>query len=181
MALTSTMYHFTIELSDTDRSVYETLKCTVAMHPSESLEYMAVRILAYCLEYEEGLVFTKGLSEGEEPALWQKHLDGRIKLWLEIGSPHPDRIHKAAKATDRVVIYTHKNPLSVLRQFDGKRVHRGEDIPLYSFEPEFLREFSEIIDRRNSLEVSVTGRVLYLALGGKTLSSNITERRLANA
>ena len=52
MALTATVYNFDIELADMDRGVYETLDLRVARHPSESAEYMVVRVLAFCLEYE---------------------------------------------------------------------------------------------------------------------------------
>jgi uncharacterized protein YaeQ len=54
VAQTATVYTATIDLADMDRNVYETLELRVARHPSETAEYMLVRILAYCLEYREG-------------------------------------------------------------------------------------------------------------------------------
>ena len=69
MALNSTVYNIVVELSDIDRGVYESLDLRVAQHPSESAEYMVTRVLAYCLEYTEGIEFTQGLSNADEPAI----------------------------------------------------------------------------------------------------------------
>ena len=77
MALSATVYHFQIELSDVDRGVYQSLDLRVARHPSESTPYLLTRVIAYALLFEEGIAFTKGLSTSEEPALWVKDLQGR--------------------------------------------------------------------------------------------------------
>ena len=58
MALTSTVYNFDIDLADADRGCYETIALRVARHPSESEEYLVTRVLAYCLEYAEGIAFS---------------------------------------------------------------------------------------------------------------------------
>lgn len=70
MALQSTPYKADISLTDLDRGVYETLRLTVARHPSETEERLAVRLLAYVLWYGEQIAFGRGLSDVDEPALW---------------------------------------------------------------------------------------------------------------
>ena len=87
MALKPTIFKFAIALSDVDNNRYLDLSLTVAQHPSETLERMMVRLLAYCLNAEDGLEFTRGLSENDEPDLWQHSLDGRILKWIEVGEP----------------------------------------------------------------------------------------------
>ena len=42
---------------------------------------------------DELLTFTRGLSENDEPDLWQKSLDGRIERWIEVGEPSLDRLN----------------------------------------------------------------------------------------
>ena len=99
MALTSTVYNLDVSFADADRGVYEDLALRVALHPSETLEFMLARVLAYCLEYEEGITFSKGgISDGDQPPLWVATPDGRIKTWIEIGTPDAERLNKAAKA-----------------------------------------------------------------------------------
>src|SRR5476649_189364 len=120
MALTATIHNFDIELADTDRHVYESLALRVARHPSESEEYLVTRLLAYVLEYAEGIEFSRGVSDPDEPAISIRDLTGRIKTWIDIGSPDAARLHKAAKSGARVVVYTHKNPEQFLKQQIGR-------------------------------------------------------------
>ncbi|HEX7186030.1 MAG TPA: YaeQ family protein [Thermoanaerobaculia bacterium] len=179
MALTSTVYNFDISLADVDRGVYETLALRVALHPSESLEFMLTRVLAYCLEYEEGIAFSKGgISEGDQPALWVTTPDGRVKTWIEVGLPDPERLNRASKSAGRVVIYTHRDPATIRRQAAGKRIHRAGEIEIHALDRRFLAELEPKIDRRTSFDLSVTGRQMYLTLGNESFSGAVTEHRL---
>ena len=104
MALTSTVYNFNIDLSDADRGVYETLDLRVARHPSESEEFLVARLLAYCLEYQQGIEFSRGLSDADEPPIAVRDLTGAMRAWIDIGTPSADRLHKASKSTARVCV-----------------------------------------------------------------------------
>jgi uncharacterized protein YaeQ len=181
MALTSTIYNFDVELADSDRGVYETLAVRAALHPSETEEYLWTRVLAYCLEYEEGIAFSKGLSDGDEPALWIRDPAGRVKLWIEVGTPDAARLHKAAKAADRVAVYTHKEPRSLLRRLEGERIHRAEEIPIRAVDRQLLADLVAVLDRRMKLQLSVTGGHLYLDIAGRSLSGAVTEHRIGEA
>ena len=87
MALTATLYQFAVELSDVDRSVYDTLDLRVARQPSESAEYMVTRVLAYCLEFADGISFTQGVAAKDEPAVWVHDRTGKLQAWIEVGLP----------------------------------------------------------------------------------------------
>src|SRR5438045_9730406 len=116
MALTSTIYNVTVDISDVDRGVYQSIAFRLAMHPSESMEYMATRLMAYCLEYTDGIEMTAGLSDGNEPAIVVRDLTGRITAWIEIGLPDADRLHRASKLAERVAVYPHPAPRILLGQ-----------------------------------------------------------------
>src|SRR5580692_2854655 len=108
MALTATMHHFHVTVSDVDRAVYETLDLRVARHPSESGRYLTTRTLAYCLSYEEGIAFSKGgLSSNDEPPISIRDPTGILLAWIDVGLPSADRLHRAAKAARRVLLFTH--------------------------------------------------------------------------
>ena len=116
MALTATIYTFDIELADSDRHVYESLALRVARHPSESEGYLLTRVLAYALEFTDGIEFSRGLFEPDAPAIAIRDLTGAIRSWIDIGMPDASRLHRAGKAAARVAVYTHKDPALLVRQ-----------------------------------------------------------------
>jgi uncharacterized protein YaeQ len=178
MALTATIYTFTIQLSDVDRAVYETLALKVARHPSESEEYLVTRLLAYCLEYAEGIAFSRGLSDSDEPALSVRDLTGALKVWIDVGSPDAARLHKASKAAPRVAVYTHKDPAQIQRQLAGERIHRSEALELYAIDRELVASLVRVLERRMKIDLSVTDRHLFLSNGDTTLSGAVERVRL---
>jgi uncharacterized protein YaeQ len=173
VALGATIHTFSIALSDADRGVYETLELKVARHPSEAEDYLVTRVLAYCLEYAEGIAFSRGISDPDEPPLSVRDLTGALRSWIEIGAPDAARLHKAAKAAPRVALYTHKDPAQVQRQLDGERIHRAETLELYAVDRELIAALVQRLERRMKFELSVSGGHLYLSIGGETLSGEV--------
>lgn len=180
MALSATVHSFEVTLNDADRGVYESLEFRVARHPSETAEYLVTRVLAYCLEYREGLAFSKGgLSDPDAPALAVRDLTGALQSWIEIGTPEAARLHKAAKAAPRVVVYSHKDVTLLLERLAAAGVHRGERIEVYSLEREFLAALVARLDRRMRFDLAVTDCDLYLSLGAETLSGSVSAHQVA--
>jgi uncharacterized protein YaeQ len=178
MALSSTVYNFDVQLSDVDRGVYEALALRVARHPSETEEYLVTRVLAYCLEYVEGIAFSKGLANPEEPAIVIRDLTGALKVWIEIGSPDADRLHKASKASPRVVVYTHKDPERLVQQLSSERIHKAESIGIRGVDRALLSALVERLDRRNSWELAASDGHLYLTVAGVTLDGAVERHSL---
>lgn len=179
MAQTATIYTFEVELSDVDRGVYESLTFKAAQHPSETAEFLVTRVLAYCLEYREGISFSRGLDVPDEPALSVRDLTGAMQVWIDIGSPDASRLHKASKATPRVVIYTHKDPDRLVRQMDGERIHRREAIEIRAVDRELVDQIAQRLERRMRCGVSVTDGHLYVTISGDTLEGSVERRSLA--
>jgi uncharacterized protein YaeQ len=173
MALTATIYNFEIRLSDVDRGVYETLTIKAARHPSETEEHLATRVLAYCLEFTEGIAFSRGVSDPDEPAISVRDLTGAYRAWIDIGSPDAARLHKAAKAAPRVAVYTHKAPALLLEQLAGARIHRSEHVELYSLDRALVADFVARLERRTTFDLSVTDRHLFISIAGATLSGEV--------
>ena len=180
MALGATMYVFEVRLADADRAVNETLTIRVARHPSETAEYLLTRLLAYCLEYTEGIAFSKGLSDPDEPAIAVRDLTGILQSWIEIGAPDADRLHKAAKAAPNVAVYTHRGLDALLARLAGERIHRAAEIRLHAVDPDLLASLVARLDRRMDLDLAVSDRTLYVSLGEETLTGVVEERRLAS-
>ena len=181
MALTATIYNFEVQLSDTDRHVYEAVSLRLARQPSETAEYLLTRALAYCLEYADGIAFSRGLAEPDEPPLAVRDLTGALQTWIDIGTPDAARIHKASKAAPRVVIYTHKDPVLLVQKLAAERIHRAEALEIYGVDRVFIAELAARLERRLVFDLSVNDGNLYLTLGDVTLSGLITPYTLAPA
>jgi uncharacterized protein YaeQ len=130
MALSSTVFTFDIDLSDSDRHVYESLTLRVARHPSESDEFLIARVLAYCLEYQDGIEFSRGLCDADDPPISVRDLTGAMRAWIDVGTPSSERLHRASKAAPRVVVYIHKEYAQWLAGIAAAQIHRAEQLEL---------------------------------------------------
>jgi len=178
MASGATIHTFAVQLADVDRGAYQELSLRVARHPSETDAFMMTRVLAYCLEFEEGIAFSEGISSTDEPAVLVRDLTGRLTAWIEVGAPDADRLHYGSKLADRTVVYTHRDPAKVMALWAGKRIHRAETISLHSFDPGFIDAAVAALERRNTMTLSITERQVYLDLNSVTLTSVIHDHQL---
>jgi len=179
MSLSSTIYVFTVRLADADRNVYETLTVRMARHPSETAGYLLTRLLAYCLEYAEGIAFSKGLSDPDEPAIAVRDLTGTLLSWIDIGAPEAARLHKASKAAPRVVVYAHRDVDAWLARLRGERIHRREALEIIVVERELLAALVTQLERRMEFDLSVSERTVYVSLGEQTFSGAFERREFA--
>ena len=175
VALTSTVYNFDIDLADSDRSVYETLALRVARHPSESEDYLVARVLAYAMEYTEGIEFSSGgLSSPDDPALVVRDLTGTVLSWIEIGTPNAERLHRASKSARRVAVYVHRDPKQFLGRLAGERIHRAEALELWGIDPGLLAALTARLERRMNFSLAIAERELFVSAGTETLSGPVT-------
>jgi len=181
MALTATIYNFDVQLADVDRGVYETISFKAACQPSESDEYLVSRVLAYCLEYAEGIAFSRGIAEADTPALAVRDLTGALRVWIDVGAPDGARLHKASKAAPRVVVYTHREPRHVLQALAGARIHRADALELYAIDRGLIDGLVSRLERRNDWALSVTERHVYVSVGGATIEGALTRFHLPAA
>lgn len=181
MALTATLYHFAIELADVDRGVYESLALKVAQHPSETEARLVTRVLAYCLEYTDGIAFSRGISAPDEPAITVRDLTGSLRAWIEVGAPDASRLHKASKAAPRVVVYIEKPPVIYLRQLAGEKIHKAEAIAVRVIDRALVDALVSRLDRRMAFALSVTDGHLFVALGSTSLDGAVEPVSLVSA
>lgn len=158
--------------------MYETLALQAARHPSESEAHLVARVLAYALEFTDGIAFSRGLAEPDEPSIAVRDLTGAIRVWVEVGTPDAARLHKACKAAPRVVVYTHKDPAQLVGRLAGGRIHRAEAIELYAIDRSLVATLVARLDRRMAFALSVADRELYLSLGAETLSGPVVRHRI---
>ncbi len=174
MALSSTIFVADIDLSDADRNVYETLSLRLARHPSESDEFLVARLLAYCLEHTEGIEFSRGLSDADEPPVAVRDLTGRLEAWIDVGTPAAERLHRAGKLAPRVVVYVHKDYRQWLPDLAKANIHRAGALELHAFDPQLIRGLVSRLDRRLSFALTVADGELFVAFADGTVSGRMT-------
>jgi uncharacterized protein YaeQ len=179
MALTATVHHFEIALSDVDRDVYAALDLRVAQHPSETMRYMLTRTLAYALSYEEGIAFSKGgLSSTDEPPISVVDPTGILLAWIDVGVPSAERLHKASKAARRVAVFTSADLAHLRREAQKRAVHRIEAIDVYRLAPAFLDALEAKTARMTKLDLTRSDGQLYVTVAGTSLETPIVRDSL---
>jgi uncharacterized protein YaeQ len=178
VALGATLYHVEVALSDVDRGVYQSLDLRIAKHPSETMRYLVARTIGLALYWDEGIAFSKGLSTSDEPAVWLRELDGRIRLWMDVGSPSAERLHKASKAAQRVVVLTYDDASNLRRAVAGSRIHKAGEIEVVSVSTNLLDDVAEATGRHATWEVLHTGGHLYVTTEGRTYEAPVVRQGL---
>jgi uncharacterized protein YaeQ len=173
LACAAVLFRFTIELADVDRGNYQSLDLRVAMHPSEDTPFLLTRVLAFALEHKDDLTFSRGLSEADEPAIWSKDKDGRVVDWIEVGAPAADRLHRAAKACERVVVWCHRRPDLLQQRCAKENVHRGDEIEVVKVPVDLLRALEQKLDRNNRWDVSRHEGVVTVVVGGEAIEATL--------
>lgn len=162
MALKPTIYKFRISLSDLNQDHYDSLNLTVAQHPSEKVERMMARVLAYCINAQEDLTFTKGLSEIDEPDIWVRTLDDKIALWVDVGEPAVDRIKKASRLAEEVKIYCFNSKADVWWSQTEQKIKQFK-ASVYQFDWENIQALAALVERTMDVSISITGDSAYIA------------------
>lgn len=155
MALRATIFKADVNVADADRHYYANHPLTVALHPSETDERMMIRLLAFALHAHEDLVFTRGLSDSDEPALWQKDLTGAIDLWIEVGQPDERRLNKACGRASQVVVYCYGHAIHPWWNGLRTRVERQRNLRVVSIPSESAKALAGMVSRTMSLHFHI--------------------------
>jgi uncharacterized protein YaeQ len=164
MALRATIHKADIHVADSDRHYYGSHSLTIAKHPSETDERMMVRILAFALQAQENLTFTKGLSDADEPDLWVKDLTDAIQLWIEIGQPDERRILKACGRSDQVIVYCYGGHTSKI-WWDGisNKLTRAKNLSVIAIPADQAKQLNGLVERSMVLHINVQDGEVYVS------------------
>ncbi|AET90597.1 hypothetical protein BSFA1_29170 [Burkholderia sp. SFA1] len=154
MALKSTIYKADLQVADMDRHYYGDHSLTIARHPSETDERMMVRVAAFGLFADERLEFCKGLSDTDEPDLWQKDLTGQIQTWIEVGQPDERRISKAGGRSERVIVIAYAGRTAdIWWQGVKGKVERLRNVTVWSLEDGVAEALGKLAERTMRLQL----------------------------
>jgi len=160
MALKSTIHKATLQLADMDRQLYAEHALTLARHPSETDERLMVRLLAFALQVPHddrggALVFAKGLSDSDEPDLWQHDLTGQLLQWVEVGQPDDRRLIKASGRAGHVVLYGYSSSTSIWWAGIQTRLTRLDNLDVWQIPAEQSQALAGLCERSMQLQLTV--------------------------
>lgn len=156
MALKSTILKCELQIADMNRAYYATHALTIARHPSETEERMMVRILAFALNANDELTFTKGLSTDDEPALWQKTLSGEIELWIDLGQMDEKRIRKACGRASQVIVYTYnRRSADVWWQQNVSKLDRLKNLSVVHLAADISQTLAQLAQKSMKLQCTI--------------------------
>lgn len=156
MALKATIYKAELSISDMDRHYYHNHHLTIAQHPSENDERMMVRLLAFALNADERLEFTKGLCADDEPEIWKKNFSDEIELWIDFGQPDEKRIRKACGRAQQVIIYCYNHrSAEVWWQQNEHKLQRYANLKIVKLGEEASEQLASLAERTMQLQCSI--------------------------
>lgn len=171
MALGATIYKIELHIADTGRHYYGSHTLTVARHPSETTDRLMVRLLAFALHATERLVFTKGISDANEPDIWSTDLTGLIDLWVEVGQPTDTRLMKACSRAQQVVVYCFGGHASEV-WWSGmrKKVERVKNLKIVNLPAKAISVLAEDVQRNMVLHVNIQENELFVPVGNNQIA-----------
>lgn len=178
MARNATLYRAHLELSHVDRNVYADRQLTIARHPSETMERMVMRLLAFGLRYAEGIEFGRGVSATDEPDLWRREGDGRILEWIEVGQPDAKRLVKAARRSGRCQLFVFGGGAQRWRETHlDDLVGKGrapDNLGIALIEDTFVDAVAAQVDRQLRWSLTVASGTIFLTAGEASFETSPT-------
>ena len=169
MALKATICKASLQIADMDRNYYGTHTLTVARHPSETDERMMVRLLAFALNAHEYLAFARGLSDTDEPDLWQKDLTGAIEHWIEVGQPEDKRLLRACGRASRVTVYAYGNRAELWWRPLAEKLERAKNLAVWRVPAAKAQALERLAERSMELQCTVQEGKLYFSNAADTV------------
>ncbi|HEY9098305.1 MAG TPA: YaeQ family protein [Thiobacillus sp.] len=162
MALKATIYKAELQIVDMDRNYYADHALTIARHPSETDERMMARVLAYALNAQEGIAFTKGLFDVDEPEVWVKSLTDEITLWIDLGQPDEARIRRACSRAEKVVVLCYTSSCEIWWKQIASKLTRLTNLTVLQLPADISQELAALADRSMRLQCMVQDGEVWL-------------------
>ncbi len=180
MAIKSVIYKATLQVADMDRHYYADHSLNIACHPSETLQRMMVRILVFALNAHEQLGFAKGISDSDEPDIWQRDLTGAIEKWIEVGQPDERRIMKACGRAGEVMVYAYGSSTDVWWKQIASKLTRAKNLAVMKIEPETAEALERLCERTMHLQVTIQDGEIWMRSASDAVEAKLSPLIIAS-
>ena len=163
MALKATVFKADLQVANLDQNQFGDYSLTLAQHPSETIERVMIRLLAFALYASEDLRFGRGLSNEEDAAVWEIDPSGVTRLWIDVGLPDETRVKKACSRADRAVIITYGGRSSDMWwQQNANALTRYKNLSVIQLSPEDSAKLVDAAGRTMKLSWTIQEGMVYL-------------------
>jgi uncharacterized protein YaeQ len=174
MAQKATIYKAEVNLANMDKDIYLDQNLTIAQHPSETLQRMMLRIVAWALHANERLTFTKGLSDEDEPELWQKSYSDEIEVWIDLGTPDEKRVKKGSVRAKQSVIFSYgNNSAKEWWKQQTTKASKFENLTVYFVSDDTMEALANLASRTMQLQFSISDGDIWLSCGEESIQLDI--------
>jgi uncharacterized protein YaeQ len=170
-----------LTLSHVDRGVELERALVLSRHPSESLERVTLRVLAFCLLADEALgPAPGGISEGDAPDLLARDATGELMVWVRCGGADPEMVRKVinhnARAAVHVMFSRPDRQAAFVEEVEARgAAPRGWDrLSLWLIDRALVQSLAAREDTRQRWTVTVVGDHLYVDNGSGTFDGPAT-------
>jgi uncharacterized protein YaeQ len=174
MAQKATIYKAEVNLANMDKDIYLDHNLTIAQHPSETLQRMMLRIVAWALHANERLTFTKGLSDEDEPELWQKNYSDEIEVWIDLGTPDEKRVKKGSVRAKQSVIFSYGN--NSAKEWWKQQITKAskfDNLTVYFVSDETMEALAHLASRTMQLQFSISEGDVWLSCEEESIQLDI--------
>jgi len=108
------MYRFNLTFQDSKHQF------VLKNHPSETLEHLVMRALAFALYYRPNFQFLGEVCQGNLPVICTPEKEGKYPTWVEVGCPRHKKLTVATRLADDIIVLSHENSRAwkhLVRQF----------------------------------------------------------------
>jgi uncharacterized protein YaeQ len=173
MALPATLHHFDLRFSQADHGIEGQAALKVARHPSETMERVWLRVLAYAWKWREGIAFGPGLCDPDAPDLLAMAPGGRASLVVRVGRPEPARVERDvnqnAGAHVAVLLDGPRRLAAFLAEARERGLARAAAVDLAALDGPLLAELAAVEERRIKLVVTIVADHVYAEVNGRAL------------
>jgi uncharacterized protein YaeQ len=166
---------YRIALAHVDRGIEVDAAVIAARHPSETMEHLTLRVLAWCLLHEERLEFGVGLSDPDAPDLVTRDLTGRVTTWIECGAASGEKLRKVVQhhpgVAAHAVFDSQRRREELRAELAGWR--RAAEITTWLVDAALVATLAQREERRHRWTVTVVGDHFYIEADGVTVDGAI--------
>ena len=120
-------------------------------------------------DHDGALLFGRGISDTDEPDLWQHSLAGELRHWVEVGQPDDRRLARACGRADRVTLYCYSAASSIWWAALQGKVARLSNLAVWQLPAEQSRELAELAERSMQLQITIQDAQIWVGNGRRSV------------